>query len=118
MTNHSTPGENGHDAHGVVSTLDTSQHAVAVVTEPSTDTERPTYLVGFDNGFAEIRPGNNRATHIGRDAVHHRLEALPDTATVSIMTDRQLDAETEREISQQLAQLRTRTDTTEYGRTC
>ena len=106
MNNHATPGENGHDAHGVVDTLDTSQHAVAVIPASATDAGRPTYLVGFDNGFAEIRPGNDRAAHITRDALRDRLEALPDSATVSITTDRQLTSETEREIAQQLTVLR------------
>jgi hypothetical protein len=110
MPHNTLSGENRDGKHGVVDTLDSSQHAVAVVEKPVNDTVRTNYYVGFDNGFAEVSPANNCAKHISRDALTDRIEALPGSATVTIKPDKQLHAGLQREIAQQLATLRNDTD--------
>lgn len=88
---------------GIVETLQTSRHSVAVVETPGN--AELTYYVGLESGVVALQLSTATANRLSESDCMTRLSGLPDAATVTIHNIRTLSTAVEIEIQQMVEQL-------------
>jgi hypothetical protein len=92
--------------HIVADELSENSVAVAVIEEEVQGETIRKFLIGLDDGYAEILPSKPRATRVQRFRVCSLIDEMSERAVVRINTQEQLPSETQRDIAKKVAPLR------------